>query len=282
MLEVNNLCKEYETFAIKNISFHLPSGYIMGFIGANGAGKSTTLKSILHIVRPSGGKIFFEQSDMDEKELEIKQKIGFTLGAFDYYPAAKLKRIINAYKAFYPQWDDGLCNLYLKRFGLNEHKKVSELSAGMKVKFALTLALSHHATLFIFDEPTSGLDPVARDELLDLFQSIVEDGDKSILFSTHITSDLDKCADYILFIRNGEIIASDTKDDLIADHKLISGKSQDCTDDLKRRMIAYKEHSFGFKGLIRTDKLRSEDMVQSEVPNLEDIMVYYNREDQQI
>ncbi len=279
LLEVRNLCKDYGSFALRDVSFTLPRGYIMGFIGMNGAGKSTTLKSILNIVRPDSGSVRIFGKDMATDELEIKQKVSFTLGAFDYYPNAALWKIADVYRNFYREWSAEAYRGYLGTFGLDEKKKVRELSAGMKVKFALALALSHNAELFLFDEPTSGLDPIARDELLDIFQSIVEDGEKSILFSTHITSDLDKCADYIVFIRDGKIIAESTKDDLIANHALLAGRKADLTDDLKSRFISFKQHGLGFTGLIRRADLRPGDAPEVAVPNLEDIMVYYNREE---
>ena len=280
MLEVRNLCKDYGTFALQDVSFTLPKGYIMGFIGANGAGKSTTLKCILNIVRPDSGSVRIFGRDMAADELTIKQRVSFTLGAFDYYPNAPLYRIAEVCRRFYSDWDEAAFRNRLNGFGLDPEKKAGQLSAGMKVKFALSLALSHRAELFLFDEPTSGLDPLARDELLDLFREIVEDGDKSILFSTHITSDLDKCADYILLIREGRVLLEQTKDDLISGHALISGRKADLTEDLRSRMISAKQHGFGFTGLIRRNALRPGDAVEAAAPNLEDIMVYYNREEE--
>lgn len=278
MLTVENLCKGYPSFDLKDVSFHLPKGYIMGFIGSNGAGKSTTLKSILNIVKPDSGKVFINGKVMSEYEVELKQNIGFMLGAVDYYAKSKICKVVDVYKRFYSEWEDETYEGYIKRFQLDPNKMISELSQGMKVKLGMVLALSHNADLLILDEPTSGLDPVARDELLDLFHEIVEDGEKSILFSTHITSDLDKCADYIIFIKNGELIANSTKDDLIMEHLLIEGKKSDLTQDLKSRMISYKLNSFGFTGLIKRDKLFDYDIVVKENPNLEDLMIYYNKE----
>ena len=278
MLKVENLCKNYEYFALKNVSFELPKGYIMGFIGANGAGKTTTIKSILNIVRPDSGKVTVSGKDMNVSEVEIKREIGFMLGPVDYYNKSKIKKIVGVYKRFFLNLDDTTYNGYMQKFGLNEDKKICELSAGMKVKLGITLALSHDAKLIIFDEPTSGLDPVARDELLDIFQEIVEDGEKSILFSTHVTSDLDKCADYIIFIRNGEIALNSTKDDIIDSHALITGRKDALTDSLKERVIGYKTNAYNFSALIEKSRLQENDDVIKEVPNLEDIMVYYNKE----
>lgn len=278
MLKVENLCKKYPNFELKDVSFEIPKGYIVGFIGMNGAGKSTTLKSVLNITKPDSGKVTFMGEDISANESEIKNEISLTFGAFDYYSRTKLKKIADVYKRFYKNWNDDVYKNYIRKFNLDEEKKVFELSAGMKVKFALTLALSHDAKLFIFDEPTSGLDPIARDEMLDIFQGIIESGEKSLLFSTHITSDLDKCADYILFIKNGKIVLNLTKDEILESHMLVSGKKDDLTEDFKSRLISYKINSFGFKGLIKNDKLKASDICEREKPNLEDIMIFYNKE----
>jgi len=215
MLAVKDLNKRYEKFHLKDVSFSLDKGYIMGFIGANGAGKTTTLKSILNMVKADSGKVTMFGEDFYENEIEHKQKIGFMFGGTDYYSNSELKKITDVFKRFYANWDDAVYEGYMKRFKLDRNKKLRELSHGMRVKYSLVFALSHGAEILILDEPTSGLDPVARDDLLELFQELVEDGEKSILFSTHITSDLEKCADYITFINNGEIIESTSKDDLI-------------------------------------------------------------------
>ena len=280
MLDVKNLCKNYEYFSLKNISFHLPKGYIMGFIGTNGAGKTTTVKSILNIVRPDDGKVTVLGKDMNEYEVEIKRDIGFMLGPIDYYNKKTVKKVVEVYKKFFSNWNENAYNEYLQKFGLIENKKICELSTGMRVKLGIALALSHDAKLIIFDEPTSGLDPVARDELLDIFREIVENGEKSILFSTHVTSDLDKCADFIIFIRNGELVLNSTKDDILDAHSLISGKKDALTDSLKQRAIGYKTNAFGFTALIKNELLRPDDDVTKERPNLEDIMVFYNKEKQ--
>lgn len=281
MLKVEGLTKTYPGFGLRDVSFELPDGYIMGFIGMNGAGKSTTLKSILRVTRPDAGKVEIFGLDMAENELEIKQKVGFSLGAFDYYPYKKLKNIAAVYKTFFRSWDDTEYRQCLRRFSLDENKRVNELSAGMKVKFALALALSHGAKLFIFDEPTSGLDPVARDELLELFASLIETGDRSILFSTHITSDLDKCADYITFIKDGRILMCDTKDNIIDAHAIVSGGKDVLKEELLARTVGYKKNSYGFSALIRRDLLTPTDNLETHAPDLEDIAVYYNRGNEQ-
>jgi ABC-2 type transport system ATP-binding protein len=281
MFAIDKLQKKYPLFTLKDVSFELPAGYIMGFIGVNGAGKTTTLKSIMGIIRPDAGRITFLGKDMHTCEFELKQKIGFMIGPFGFYPKHPVRKIVDVYKHFYDEWDDDAFSSYLKKFHLDDRKKIGDLSAGMQVKLGIAMALSHNAKLIILDEPTSGLDPVAREELLDLLREIVEDGEKSILFSTHITSDLDKCADYVIFIRQGELIAFDTKDDLLNKHILVSGKNSDLSNALKSRMVDCKTNAFKFTGLML--KAEFEDSpeklsLQTEQPTLEDIMVYYNKE----
>lgn len=279
MLEVKNLCKRYPAFELKNVSFSLPDGVIAGFIGQNGAGKTTTLKCIMRAVLPDSGEVLVNGKDMATHERENKQVISFTCGAFDYYRNCKLQKIVHTYSTFYDHWEENKFENYCEKFKLDLNKRVKELSAGMKVKFALALAMSHDAKIFIFDEPTSGLDPIARDELIDVFRDIVEDGDKSILFSTHITADLDKCADYVFFIKNGQIIVNSEKDALLESHVLIKGGLDQLTDDLRKRAIGVKTHSFGFTALIERTLLLPTEQFVTEKPTLDDVMVYYSKED---
>ena len=278
LLSVQNLCKNYERFALRDVSFSLDAGYIMGFIGANGAGKTTTLKSMLGLVRKDGGTVRVLGQDFDKNELESKQHIGFAMGGVDYYAKTKIKSITDVARRFYNNWDDAVCNSYMRRFKLDENKRPAELSHGMRVKYALVLALSHHARLLLLDEPTSGLDPVARDNLLELFQELIEDGQMSILFSTHITSDLEKCADFVTYIENGRIIESCAKDELLEAYRLVKGTS-DQLSTVASRLIASKAHAFGFTGLIRTEDMTSEDALEAELPGLEDIMIYYAKKE---
>lgn len=276
MLKVEKLSKAYPTFRLKDVSFSLPDGYIMGFIGMNGAGKTTTLKCMLNLVEADGGSVEILGKNIMGNEVAIKREIGFMLGKPEYYPKSTVKKIVGVYKRFFDNWDEVAYRDYLKRFNIDENKKMCELSTGMGVKLGIAMALSHDAKLLIFDEPTSGLDPIARDDLQELFRKIVEKGDKSILFSTHITSDLDKCADYIIFIKNGELVANDTKDDLIAKHTLIGGKAEQLTPEVKAKLIGYKPNSFGFYGLMKTADAQAFPQFEKVRPNLEDIMIYYN------
>ena len=208
-LEVAGLKKNYAGFSL-NVSFALEEGKITGFIGRNGAGKTTTIKSLLGFVHPDAGDIRFFSMPFAENEMKIKSRLGVVLGGVNYYPQKRLGTVAAVTSRFYPEWDDSLYRKYMQLFSLDESKRISELSAGMKVKFSLALALSHSADLLILDEPTSGLDPVSRDELAELLRRIAADGTRSVLFSTHITSDLEKCASHITFIQEGRLQRSDT------------------------------------------------------------------------
>lgn len=204
VLEVKDLCKEYPKFKLDHVSFSIEKGSIMGLIGRNGAGKTTTMKSILNLIHVNGGEIRFFGMDLKDNEAAIKERIGYAGGAVDYYKKKSIRSIVEVSKKFYPNWDEELYRSYMELFHLDEEKTPAELSEGMKVKLNLTIALSHHAELLILDEPTSGLDPVSREELLEVFRFLAERG-ITILFSTHITSDLDKCADHITYIKQGRV-----------------------------------------------------------------------------
>jgi ABC-2 type transport system ATP-binding protein len=278
ILNVQALSKHYDKFTLKGVSFSLEQGYIMGFIGRNGAGKTTTLKSMLGLVHPDGGTVSMFGVDFAANELECKQKIGFMLGGVDFYPNKKLKTIAEVTSRFYKEWDNAAYQRCLDRFELDAEKKVNELSAGMRVKFSLALALSHHARLLILDEPTSGLDPVSRDELLLLFQDLIEDGEHSILFSTHIISDLEKCADFITYIKDGEIIAKTDKDSFLDAYRLVSGKVAQLKSSLTGKIIGLREHKFGFEGMIRKADLAAAGGVEVAPADLENIMILIERE----
>lgn len=277
-LDIRNLNKKYPNFQVKDVSLQLEKGYIMGFIGANGAGKTTTIKSILNMIQIDSGEIFIFGKNIAEHEIELKQVIGCAFGDIDFYTRSKIKTLTNITKRFYRNWNDETYYNYLKRFKLDENKKIAELSTGMKVKYNLALALSHGAKLLVLDEPTSGLDPVSRDELLDIFQELVIGGEISILFSTHITSDLEKCADFITFIEHGQIIASSEKNDFMESYRLLSG-SEKQLHEVKDQLISYKLNSFGFTGLIHAKDFDSSSNINATTPSLEEIMIYFAKKE---
>lgn len=202
--DIRNLCKFYKNFSLDNVSFSLEEGKITGFIGKNGAGKTTTIKSIMNLVHPDSGEVNFFGLPMNGNESQIKKRIGYSTGTVNWYPRKKIRDLAAINSLFYDSWDDSLYRKYLSMFNLDENKTPLELSDGMKVKCNLMLALSHKAEILILDEPTSGLDPFSRDELLDLFVELKNEG-TAVFFSTHIVSDIEKCADNILYISNGRI-----------------------------------------------------------------------------
>ena len=277
VLKLENVNKKYPTFSLKDVSFAIEPGQIMGFIGRNGAGKTTTLKCIMNLIHFESGKISAFDKDMSENELENKQRIGFALSELNYYPNKTIRQLMSVTKKFYKNFDEQKFNEVCKLFNLDLDKKLEQLSSGMKVKYSVAIALSHQAELLILDEPTSGLDPVSRDEILDIFREIVRNKERAILFSTHITSDLDKCATNITYIHNGEIIYTGTKKDFVNSYLFIKDKTSN--KSLKDRYIAYKELDDRIEGLISVnDKQYFLDAgLEVREPDLEEIMVYLER-----
>ena len=212
IVTIRNLRKTYPSFELDRISFSLEAGRIIGFIGRNGAGKTTTIKSMLNLVHPDGGEIEYFGLPLQGNEAAIKKRIGYSTGTINWYPRKKIREIATVMKDFYDSWDGRLYRQFLALFDLNEDKAAIELSEGMKVKCNLLFALSHGAEALILDEPTSGLDPFSRDELLELFEKIRDTG-VAIFFSTHIITDIEKCADDIVYISHGRIIAALPKGD---------------------------------------------------------------------
>ena len=216
ILEVKGLEKSYHLFKLTNVSFALESGRITGFIGRNGAGKTTVIKSILNLVNPERGEILYKGESIRESEAVFKMHTGYSSGALSWYKEKRILTIASVVKSFYDEWSDEEYRKYLSLFALDENKKPSELSGGMSIKCNLLFALSHSADILILDEPTSSLDPFSRDELLRLFKILKEEG-KAVFFSTHIISDISKIADDILYISNGRIRFSGTKEDFLKD-----------------------------------------------------------------
>jgi ABC-2 type transport system ATP-binding protein len=277
MLRIENLKKKYPSFSLKGVSFDIKPGQIMGFIGRNGAGKTTTLKCVMNLVHYDSGSVYAFDKDMTKNELECKQRIGFALSELNYYPNKTIRQLMNVTKRFYKQFDDHKFEEACRLFNLDVNKKLEELSSGMKVKFSVAIALSHNAELLILDEPTSGLDPVSREEILDLFRDLVKKKDRAILFSTHITSDLDKCASDITYIHDGEIIYTGTKKGFIDSYMFVKDKTSN--KSLTNDYISYKEFEDHIEGLIspkNKDKFIKNGIEPVE-PDLEQIMVYLER-----
>ena len=253
-LEVKGLTKVYPEFTLDKIGFCVPQGHIVGLIGRNGAGKSTTLKGILRLIAAEGAVSVFGKN-MDVDELAAKQMIGYVGGGFRYYPMNTLATIRKVYASFYPMWNQGKYERLLAQFDLSERKKVKELSEGMKVKFALALALSHGAKLLIMDEPTSGLDPLSREEFCDIVLQLVHEEGVSVLFSTHITSDLMRIADDIVYISQGRLLAACPLKELLGKYRL--GRFASLAEAAEAKAIGIKSVKDGYEGLLLLDNLKS-------------------------
>jgi len=280
ILELRNVSKHYGDFALKNVSLTLERGYIMGFIGPNGAGKSTTIKLIMNLAKKDAGEIRVFGLDHVKEEIAIKEKIGFVYDENHFYEELTVQEMKNVIRPFYSRWDEGMFQKLAKEFGLPLKKPIKHLSKGMKMKFSLAVALSHDAELLIMDEPTSGLDPLVRNELLEILQSVIQDENKSVFFSTHITSDLDKAADYIALIHNGEILLTKTKDELLEDYAVVKGGKDALAGVDRAGLIGLRENHFGFEALVQNRQeaaRRFGDSVILEKPTLEQILLFMTR-----
>ncbi|MDP7977151.1 ABC transporter ATP-binding protein [Bacillus sp. WLY-B-L8] len=277
MLELKNVCKDYQGFSIRNVNFKLPRGYIMGFIGANGSGKSTTIKMIMNLVKRNSGEIYIFGKDNQKHEKKVKQNIGFVYDENHYYEDLTCEQMKRIVAPLYKKWDEAQYESYMERLQVPKNKKIKQLSKGMKMKYAIAMALSHHAELIIMDEPTAGLDPVVRSELLDILQEIVMEEEISVLFSTHITTDLEGIADYITFINEGEIIFTGEKDELLENYIIVKGSNDLLDEEGKELFIGLRKNKYGFEGLAR-DKQAVVDWFGQEVvlekPTLDEIIVY--------
>ncbi|EJQ21762.1 ABC transporter ATP-binding protein [Bacillus cereus] len=277
LLEVKNLNKAYENFSLKDVTFSLNQDCITGFIGTNGSGKTTTIKAILGLILKDSGKINFLEKDIDKHERKSKNKIGVVLDEGYFYDELTLKEMKNVIAPSYTEWDEQVFLKYIKRFNLNLGQKISTLSKGMRMKFAVALALSHHADLLIMDEPTSGLDPLVRSELIDILLDFMKEPGKSVFFSTHITSDLDKIADMIILIDDGQILIEEEKDALVETHVLVKGDNQLINNQTKKLFLNLSQTNYGFEGITHKidDVCRLMPGVLMERPTIEDIMLSY-------
>lgn len=282
VLEINNLCKSYKNFRLDKISFNIEQGFIMGLIGENGAGKTTTIKLIMNLIKKDDGEIKVFEKDHVSYEREIKEKIGFVYDDCFYYENLSIRDNGKMFSNFYKYWSWDTFEAYLKKFGLNEKQKVKELSKGMKMKFAIALALSHEAEFLILDEPTSGLDPVMRRQILDILQGLMENEKMGILISSHITSDLEKIADFVTYIRRGRVVFSEATIDVLDNFKIIKGDLTLLDKMDKVHLWGLRKGQYGFEAL--TDNIEDIDkklvsQVVIEKPTLEEVMVNLNKGD---
>ena len=255
ILEVKNLCKKYKGFELQNVNITLPKGMIMGFIGENGAGKTTTIKAILDIIKNYTGEIKIFGLDNKKDDKKIKENVGVVLDDM-FFPEILTPNDINSImKDIYKNWDSKLYLKYLTDFSLPRNKAIKTLSKGMRKKLEIATAISHHPQLLILDEPTAGLDPVARNEVIDLFQSFIQNEECSIFLSSHITTDLEHIADYITFINNGNIILSKTREELLEDYGIVKCSKEEFEKIDKKDFIQYKKSKYEYEILVENRKV---------------------------
>lgn len=280
ILEINGLCKTYDDFSLKDVSFSLPRGYIMGFVGQNGSGKTTTIRSILNMAKIDSGKISVFGLDSVTDTIAIKERLGVVFDSLYLAEHLNVKQIEQQLKPFYKDWDSEEFFRRIKEFDLPDNRKVGDFSKGMKMKLMIAIALSHKAELIILDEPTSGLDPVARDELLDILTEYIEDENRGVLFSTHITADVERIADYVTILHNGKVWYTGTKDELTESYAVIKGAEEDIPAALKDKLIGFHAYRNGFDALVKTDNPTNlPDMLEYEKASIDEILVYIAKED---
>lgn len=281
-LEIKNISKTYKNFKLDDISFVLPCGHIMGLIGENGAGKSTIINCILDIIEKDSGSISVLGQKNDKNNVSLKENIGVVLDASDVYDNYTVKQVENIMKDVYKQWNHEVYDYYIQKFALPLNKMIKDFSRGMKMKMAITIALSHQPKLLILDEATSGLDPIMRDEILDVFMEFVQDENHAILLSSHISSDLEKIADYITFIHEGKLILSTSKDELIYEYGLMKCRNDEFDKIEKEDIIRYRIKTYEVEILVK-----DREKMAKKYPNcivdptkLDDIMMLYVKGEQ--
>jgi len=277
VIEIRNLTKTYPEFTVDQVSLDVKQGYITGLIGPNGVGKSTLIKMIVGMIRPDSGSVKILGCDMPAQEVDIKQRIGIVSDDCFYYDHLTIRDMKKLIAPFYQKWNEQKFNNYLEQFELSPNKKIEQLSKGMKVKFALAVAFSHEAELLIMDEPTSGLDPVFRREMLDILADMMQNERNSIIFSTHITTDLDRIADYIVFINRGKLVFNEAKDDVLDRYVIVKGDSQLLDSDVRKKFVGIRETAVGFEGLV-DNRQEAEHLFGNYAvlnkPSLEDIVYF--------
>lgn len=277
VLEVTGLNKSYGGFQLRDVHFALKENCITGFIGINGAGKTTTIQTILGLVSKDSGTIKVFGKDMEKCEREIKNRIGVVLDNGGFYEELTMAEMKSIIAPAYSGWNEKDYKTNMERFSLNPNQKISTLSKGMRMKFSLALALSHQADLLIMDEPTSGLDPLIRSQLMDILLEFMKSDGKSVFFSTHITSDLDKVADMLILLDNGKILFEEEKDALVDTHRLVKGGPKDLNAEVRKLFLNIHETEFGFTGLTKNVEQLQQTVkgILMEKPTIEEIMLGY-------
>lgn len=274
-IEINNLCKAYPGFHLDNVSFSVPTGYVCGFVGPNGSGKTTTLKSMLGMARKESGEI--RLLGESSENVALKEQIGVLFDQPYYQEDWTARDIEKGLRRFYENWDSAAFHAYLSRFDLDAGKKFKHFSRGMKMKLGMAVILSYKAKLLLLDEPTGGLDPVMRDEMLDVMRDYMREEDRSILFSTHITSDLEKLADTIVYISNGRITFQGEKDELVSKYCIVRGGGV-LASGKERLAIGLRQHDAGFECLMEVSDiggLASDNIIDQ--ATIDDIVIFKER-----
>ncbi len=278
-IEIENMSKRYDRFFLDKVSFKVPSGSIMGFVGENGAGKTTTIKAILNLVYPDEGSIRIWGNPSENISKELRAQIGVVFDGSNLHENLTTDNINKIMMNIYTNWDQRVFYDYLNRFKLPKNKKVKDFSRGMKMKLSISIALSHNSKLLVLDEATSGLDPMVREEILDIFMDFIQEEDHTILFSTHIISDIEKIADYVTFIHDGKIVFSENKDELIYKHGIIRCKKNDLEKIDRSYILATRESSYGAEAMIKdvdAFKKRYREFIP-EKATIEEIMLFISR-----
>lgn len=278
-IEIKHLCKKYKEFSLEDVNIVLPTGSIMGFIGENGAGKSTTIKLIMDIIKKDSGEIRVFDGKLLSENIEIKENIGVVMDEMCFPETLNISNINCFMNKIYKTWDKNKFLDFCKSFDLPLKKGIKDLSRGMKMKLSIAVALSHDTKLLILDEATSGLDPIVRDEILDIFMEFIQDENKSIFISSHIISDLEKICDYITFIHKGKIIFSQSKDEIIEKYGIIRCSNDDFESMNKEDIIGFRKNNFGVEALVERKRVSESCIVDR--ATIEDVMLYYVKESKQ-
>ena len=281
-IEISDLTKKYSGFTLDNINFNVPKGSIMGFIGQNGAGKTTTIRSLLNIISIDEGEIKLLGLDYLKNEQEIKERISVVFDELPFQDIFTAKDMARIFEGIYPQWDNAVYTQYLDRFRLPKNKKIGEFSKGMKMKLQIACALSHNAELLVMDEATTGLDPVVRDEILHIFMEYLQDGERSILMSSHITSDLEKIADSVTFIDKGKLLISGYKDDILESHGILKCDKSELSNIDPKDIVSIRMNNYGAEVML-SDRQSASYRYSGAIidpASLDDIMLYYVHKDE--
>lgn len=277
VIEIKNVTKDYGDFKLQNINFSVPEGSVCGFIGQNGAGKTTTIKLLLDVINADEGEIFLFGQNIKNDSAKLREDIGVVFDEMGFHEFMAGKDINIMMRNIYKNWDEAAFFDYLKRFSLPAKKKCGDFSRGMRMKLQIAVALSHNAKLLIMDEPTSGLDPIVRNEMLQIFREYVVEEDHTILLSSHITGDIEKLADEVVFINSGKIVLAGNKDDIIEKHGILKCKKSELEQVSKSLIVNVQSGSFGVEVLVN-DRRVCEKLYPNmviEQASLEEIMIYY-------